>query len=247
LRRLLIASRIGRIGLRLGLRLGLARLWPVLPSRLLRRVPLEASLRKLRCSGRPWCLGLRCLWLRRLWLRGLRLRRLRPRRLRLRRLRLRRARLRLRCRLLLAIGPDRGLRHGRRLRRLAGITITTGLRLHDGNIRHGFWPQFHDARFELRIDAPEQRSGIEIEERAVGIDHAAGLGPGRQGINCPLFKRFDHLNWGGNPRGEVCFGEVTGDPEVPKQLGHFRIIAGWHFLDPVKINTLPPGKQRRVD
>jgi hypothetical protein len=104
------------------------------------------------------------------------------------------------------------------------------LRRHDGNIRHGFWPQLDDTGFKLRVDAPEQRARVEIEQRAIGVDHAAGLRPRRQRINRALFERLDHLDRCRNPLGEVRFGEVAGNPEVPKELGHFRIIAGRHFL-----------------
>ena len=105
---------------------------------------------------------------------------------------------------------------------------------HDGDIRHSLRPKFNDSGFKLSVDAPKQRARVEIEHRAVSVDDAARLRPRRQRIKRALLKCLDHLDRGGNPRGKVCFGQVASNPQVPKQLGHFRIRARRHFCHPVK-------------
>ena len=181
------------------------------------------SMRGLRLPGRSWRATLRK-----------RLSTARPIRCRRRsRLRSRRAVLPSRlARRRLGRGSRRlGLRRLRRCRRWSRRCTSEGstaasLRWHHGHLRHGLWSQLHHTRFDLGVDAPQERPGVEIEERAIGIDHASRLRPGRQGIDRALLKRLNHLDRGGNPGREVCFGQVAGSPEVPKQLGHFRIIAG---------------------
>jgi hypothetical protein len=215
---------------------------PVRPSRSLRPLlghTAKAALWELRRAAGPRCWLRRSLRQRSLRRRGLGLSgalgtvrqrglglglgsallTIRPRRWRLRRRGLAQGRLR------------RGLRLPcRRLpQTVAGAEPSIVPRLgHDGDIRHGFRPELDNSRFELRVDAPQQRAGVEIEQRTVGVHHTAGLGPGRQGVDGALLERLDNLNRSGDPLGEIRFGEVAGGPKVPKQLSHFRIIAGWH-------------------
>jgi hypothetical protein len=106
-------------------------------------------------------------------------------------------------------------------------------RRHGRDFGHGLRLKFHDACFELGVDPPEERANIEIEQGAIGIDHPAGLGPRRQRIEHALLEGLHNLGSGPDPRCEVCFGEGSGGPQVPKQLRHFSIIAGGHCLDPV--------------
>jgi hypothetical protein len=110
-------------------------------------------------------------------------------------------------------------------------------RHHDGKVGKRFRLELHDPRLELRIDAPEQRPDIEIEQRAIGIHDAAGLGPRRQRIKRSLLERLHHVGAGSEPRGKVHFGQSGCGPKVPKQLRHLSIVAGWHFLDPVNIQV----------
>ena len=110
-------------------------------------------------------------------------------------------------------------------------------RHHHRNVGHRLRLELDNARFKLGVDAPQQRTHVEIEQRAIGIDHAAGLGPGRQRIERALLERLHHVGPGAEPCGQVHFGQSGRGPEVPKQLRHLSIIAGWHFLDPVNMQA----------
>jgi hypothetical protein len=193
--------------------------------RLVARPGLRTRLRRLRI--RPGV-----LWLRR-W-RGAWPRRLRQgRRLGLRPRFLRRRRLRRRW-----PGNIQRIRSGRTRGgpwRVAEIPALG--RQHDGNVGKRFWLEFHDPRLELRVDAPKQGTDIEIEQCAIGIHDAAGLGPGRQRIERSLLERLHHIGAGSELRGKVHFGQSGCGPKVPKQLCHLSIVAGWHFLDPVNIQV----------
>jgi hypothetical protein len=61
--------------------------------------------------------------------------------------------------------------------RVAGSKIAGIGRRHYRHIRHRLWLKLDDARLDLSIDAPQKRTDIEIEHRAIGIHHATGLGP----------------------------------------------------------------------
>jgi len=50
-------------------------------------------------------------------------------------------------------------------------------RRHDGHVGHGFRREPDNASVDLGIDAPKQRSDVEIEQGAVGRDNAIGLRP----------------------------------------------------------------------
>jgi hypothetical protein len=86
----------------------------------------------------------------------------------------------------------RGLRGDCLIARLEREIGIVGRR-HDRDVGHCLRPELDDASFELRIDAPEQGADVEIEQRAIGIHHAAGLGPRRQGIERALLKRLHHV------------------------------------------------------
>jgi hypothetical protein len=79
-------------------------------------------------------------------------------------------------------------------------------------IGHRLRLKLDDPRFELGIDAPQERADIEIENGAIGIHHAAGLGPRRQRIERPLLERLHHLGPGPYPRCEVHFGQSGCGP-----------------------------------
>jgi hypothetical protein len=117
-------------------------------------------------------------------------------------------------------------------------------RRHHWNVGHCFWPKLDNAGFELRIDASEQGTDIEIEQRAISVHHAAGLGPRRQRIERALLERLHDIGARAESRGEVHFGQSGRGPQVSKQLRHLSVIAGWHFLYPV--NMQPPSCGVRV-
>ena len=146
------------------------------------------------------------------------------------------------------VGPVRRLevRH-RPHRPLVGLEPKIdGLgRRHDRNVGDRLRPELDDSRLDLRIDAPEQRPDVEIEHRAIAVDHAAGLGPWRQRIERALLERLHHLDPRGEPRGEVGFRYAARRPEVPKQLRYLSVIAGRHLFNPVNVQTLSRGKIRR--
>jgi hypothetical protein len=85
-------------------------------------------------------------------------------------------------------------------------------RRHDGYVRHRLGLELDNPRLELRIDAPQERADIEIEERAIVIHDAAGLGPGRQRKERPMLKRLHHVGPGSEPRGEIHFGQSGRGP-----------------------------------
>ena len=218
--------------MRLPLRLGLPlRLW-ILPRSLGRRLTAGPGLRL-----------------------ALRLLRVRPRRLRLRlrvlpgRLRLRRRRGRpvrpgiiaLRRHLLARRRPGNVERVGRRrapgIGRRKGIILRVGRRRHHRHVGHRFRLQLDDPRFELCVDAPEQRPHIEIEQRAIGVHHPAGLGPGRQRVKRALLERLHDIGTRAESRGKLHFGQSGRGPQVSKQLRHLSVIAGWHFLYPVNMQS----------
>ena len=91
----------------------------------------------------------------------------------------------------------------------------------------GFGRKLDDPRLELRIDAPEQRPHIEIEQRAIGVDHPAGLGPRRQRVERALLERLHHLDARGEPRGEVRFRQsgsrTSGLETAPPPQRHSRL------------------------
>jgi hypothetical protein len=64
---------------------------------------------------------------------------------------------------------------------------------HHWNVGHGLRPQLDDPCLKLGIDTPEQRTDVEIEQRAIGIHHAAGFGPRRQRIKRALLERLHHV------------------------------------------------------
>ena len=183
-----------RLALRLPLWLGLTLRLRVRPRRLRRRLAAGPGLRLL----------LRMLRIRPRMLLGLRLRlSVLPRRLRLRRRGSRPVRpgipLRRRSRL-------RGRRPGnvervrRRCRpgigRRERVILRFRRRRHHRHVGHLFRLELDDPRLELRIDAPEQRPHIEIEQRAIGVHHAAGLGPRRQCIKRALLERLHDVGPG---------------------------------------------------
>src|SRR6185437_5999120 len=65
---------------------------------------------------------------------------------------------------------------------------------HDGNVGDRLWPKLDDPRLDLRIDAAQQRTDIEIEHRAIAVDDPAGLGPRRQRVERALLERLNHLD-----------------------------------------------------
>jgi hypothetical protein len=215
--------------------LGLLRRW--------RRLPLWRSVRpgglrrrrlrrRRRGSLRPGLRSLRGILPRRLW-------RLRLRRRRRLRTALRSGRNRIRrpfdierrsaCRRRLLVG----------LERIVGTEGEIGMvgRRHHWNVGHCFWPKLDNAGFELRIDASEQGTDIEIEQRAISVHHAAGLGPRRQRIERALLERLHHVGARAQSCCEVRFGESARGSQVPKQLRHLSIIAGWHFVYPVNMQA----------
>jgi hypothetical protein len=90
----------------------------------------------------------------------------------------------------------------------------------------------------LRVNAPEQRADVEIEQQAVIIDDPAGLRPGRQGKQRPLFERLHDLHPRRKSGCEVGFGQIARGAKVPEQIRHLSVIAGWHFFDPVNMQAL---------
>lgn len=85
-------------------------------------------------------------------------------------------------------------------------------RRHHRHVGHLFRLQLDDAGFELRVDAPQQRSHIKIEQRAIGIHHATRLGPRRQCIERTLLERLHHVGSRSESRGEIGFGKRGRGP-----------------------------------
>ena len=110
-------------------------------------------------------------------------------------------------------------------------------RRHDRNIWHRLWPELDNSRFELGVDAPEQRTDVQIEQRAVSIHDAAGLCPRRQRIERTLLERLHHVDMRAESRCEVCLGQGACSSQVPKQLRHLSVIAGWHLFYPVNMQA----------
>jgi hypothetical protein len=74
---------------------------------------------------------------------------------------------------------------------------------HDGDLRHGLRLKLDDPCLDLRIDAPQKRANIEIEHRAIGVDHAARFGPRRQRVECTLLERLHDFGPRSNSRSQV--------------------------------------------
>jgi hypothetical protein len=86
---------------------------------------------------------------------------------------------------------------------IAGSKITgIGCR-HDGNLRHRLGLKLDNPGLDLRIDAPQQRPNIEIEHRAIGIDHAARFGPRGQRVKRTLLERLHDFGPRSNSRSQV--------------------------------------------
>jgi hypothetical protein len=89
-------------------------------------------------------------------------------------------------------------------------------RRHEGHVRHRFRREPDDAGVDLGIDAPQERPHIEIEQGAVGRNHAVGLGPWRQGIERALLERLHHLRARGELGREICFRQSARGTQIPK-------------------------------
>ena len=89
-------------------------------------------------------------------------------------------------------------------------------RRHEGHVRHRFRREPDDACVDLGVDAPQQRSHIEIEQGAVGRHHAVGLGPWRQGIERALLQRLHHFGTRGELSREICFRQSARGTQIPK-------------------------------
>ena len=101
-------------------------------------------------------------------------------------------------------------------------------RHHDRHVLDGLRTEFHHAGLKLRVDSTEQRTRIQIKQRAIGADDPACLRPGRQGIDSALLQRLDDLDRREYSGGQIRLGQIARGSEVPKQVGHFRVIAGRH-------------------